>query len=291
VRKIRLRYIKEHISLEENTTYLLRLIVCMWQLTCENVVWSGIVLDHLFIRWPHLNHKTSISVDRITVKKFTEFLYFFYQTFQKRENPYADKGFFGALQRRNFFVFWAGKSIPLSAGVIFSSLLNVIFPYLPYFPNKFTGKLMEDSWLATGAPGRVAIKFCRWEKNSPLFVKLLVWKSVKILVNPSYYHRENCWWVRPLFGPFWKYLAKIRLWICKANYFTRLFLGYAVDFSASLQHSCTLTVANGYKDHICSLSWSYPTGSSSAIMGLHLGACSLQKNVFFSVYNILFNSF
>ncbi len=24
---------------------------------------------------------------------------------------------------------------------------------------KFTGKLMEDSWLATGAPGRVAIKF------------------------------------------------------------------------------------------------------------------------------------
>jgi hypothetical protein len=41
----------------------------------------------------------------------------------------------------------------------YSSLLNVIFPYFPYFPIKFTGKLLEDSWLATGAPGRVAIKF------------------------------------------------------------------------------------------------------------------------------------
>lgn len=34
---------------------------------------------------------------------------FFYQTFQKRENPYADKGFFGALQRRNFLSFEEGK--------------------------------------------------------------------------------------------------------------------------------------------------------------------------------------
>jgi hypothetical protein len=33
----------------------------------------------------------------------------FYQTFQKRENPYADKGFFGALQRRNFLSFEEGK--------------------------------------------------------------------------------------------------------------------------------------------------------------------------------------
>jgi hypothetical protein len=41
----------------------------------------------------------------------------------------------------------------------FSSLLNVVFPYFPCFPIKFTEKLLEDSWLATGAPGRVAIKF------------------------------------------------------------------------------------------------------------------------------------
>jgi hypothetical protein len=36
---------------------------------------------------------------------------------------------------------------------------------------------------------------------------------------------------------------------------------------------------------------SYPTGGSSAILGLHLGACSLHKNVFFSVYNVLFLKF
>jgi hypothetical protein len=42
---------------------------------------------------------------------------------------------------------------------IFSLLLGVIFPYFPYFPIKFTGKLLEDSRLATGAPGRVDIKF------------------------------------------------------------------------------------------------------------------------------------
>ncbi len=41
-----------------------------------------------------------------TVKKFTEFLYFFLPNlYQKRENPYADKEFFGALQRRNFLSF------------------------------------------------------------------------------------------------------------------------------------------------------------------------------------------
>ncbi len=33
----------------------------------------------------------------------------FHQTFQKRENPYADKGFFDALQRRNFLSFEEGK--------------------------------------------------------------------------------------------------------------------------------------------------------------------------------------
>ncbi len=40
-----------------------------------------------------------------TVKKIYRIPVFFYQTFQKRENPYADKGFFGALQRRNFLSF------------------------------------------------------------------------------------------------------------------------------------------------------------------------------------------
>jgi hypothetical protein len=61
--------------------------------------------------------------------------------------------------REGFFCFLRRESIPLSAGVIFFSLLNVIFPYFPYFPIKVKGKLREDSWLATGALGRVAIKF------------------------------------------------------------------------------------------------------------------------------------
>jgi hypothetical protein len=41
-----------------------------------------------------------------TVKKNFQI---FYQTFQKWENPYADKGFFGALQRRKFLSFEEGK--------------------------------------------------------------------------------------------------------------------------------------------------------------------------------------
>jgi hypothetical protein len=45
-----------------------------------------------------------------TVKKIYRIpVFFFYQTFQKRENPYADKGFFGALQRRKFLSFEEGK--------------------------------------------------------------------------------------------------------------------------------------------------------------------------------------
>jgi hypothetical protein len=45
-----------------------------------------------------------------TVKKIHRIpVFFFYQTFQKRESPYADKGFFGALQRRDFLSFEEGK--------------------------------------------------------------------------------------------------------------------------------------------------------------------------------------
>jgi len=41
---------------------------------------------------------------------------FFYQTFQKRENPYAFKGIFGALQRRDFLSFEEGKVFLLLQG-------------------------------------------------------------------------------------------------------------------------------------------------------------------------------
>ncbi len=126
-----------------------------------------------------------------TVKKMCRIPVFFLPNISGTGKPLCWQGIFWCPPEKEFFVFWGGKSIPLSAGVIFSSLMNVIFPYFPYFPIKFTGKLLEDSWLATGAPSRVAIKFGGWEKNLAPFVKLQVWNSVKILVNQSYYYREN----------------------------------------------------------------------------------------------------
>ena len=130
-----------------------------------------------------VNINTYSSSWQYTVKKMYRIPVFFLPNFSETGKPLCWQGIFWCPPEKEFFVFWGGKSIPLSAGVIFSSLLNVIFPYFPYFPIKFTGKLLEDSWLATGAPGRVAIKFGRWEKNSAPFVKLQVWNSVKFLVN------------------------------------------------------------------------------------------------------------
>ncbi len=59
---------------------------------------------------PRKNKEKKNSGIAHTVKKIYRIpVFFFYQTFQKRENPYADKGFFGALQRRNFLSFEEGK--------------------------------------------------------------------------------------------------------------------------------------------------------------------------------------
>jgi hypothetical protein len=60
------------------------------------------------------------------------------------------EGIFCLLRREKYSSFCRGN---------FFLSVECFFPYFPYFPIKFTGKLMEDSWLATGAPGRVAIKF------------------------------------------------------------------------------------------------------------------------------------
>ncbi len=68
---------------------------------------------------------------------------------------------------------------------------------------------MEDSQLATGAPDRMAIKFGRWEKNLATFVKLQVWKSVKILVYQSYYYRKK---KGQKLGPFWLFLEISYVW-------------------------------------------------------------------------------
>jgi hypothetical protein len=45
-------------------------------------------------------------------------------------------------------------------GIFFLSV-ECYISLFPFFPIKFNGKLMEDSWLATRAPGIVAIKFGR----------------------------------------------------------------------------------------------------------------------------------
>ncbi len=122
---------------------------------------------------------TYAPAERHTVKKIYRIpVFFFTKPFRNGKTPMLTRDFL-CPPEKEFFVFWGGKSIPLSAGVIFSSQLNVIFPYFPYFPIKFTGKLLEDSWLATGVPGRGAIKFGHWEKNSAPFVKLQVWNSLK----------------------------------------------------------------------------------------------------------------
>jgi hypothetical protein len=65
------------------------------------------------------------------------------------------EGIFCLLKREKYSSFCRGN--------FFLSVESYIslFPYFPYFPIKFTGKLNEDSWLATGALGRVAIKFGR----------------------------------------------------------------------------------------------------------------------------------
>jgi hypothetical protein len=75
------------------------------------------------------------------------------------------EGIFCLLRREKYSSFCRGN---------FFLSVECYISYFPYFPIEFTRKLMEDSWLATGALGRVAIKFGRWEKNLAPFVKLQV---------------------------------------------------------------------------------------------------------------------
>ncbi len=160
----------------------------IWVVVCCYLLWAAPLPPHLAHHFTCLRLCLS-GLD--TVKIFSRIpVFFFTKPFRNGKTPMLTRDFL-VPSREGIFCLLRGKSIPLSAGVIFSSLLNVIFPYFPYFPIKFTGKLLEDSWLATGAPGRVAIKFGRWQKNSARFVKLQVWNLVKILVNQSYYYREN----------------------------------------------------------------------------------------------------
>jgi hypothetical protein len=60
------------------------------------------------------------------------------------------EGIFCLLRREKSSSYFRGNFFP-AVGCYIS-----LFPLFPYY---ITGKLLEDSWLATGAPGRVAIKF------------------------------------------------------------------------------------------------------------------------------------
>ncbi len=59
----------------------------------------------------------------------------FYQNFQKRENPYADKGFFSALQRRNFLSLRRVKCSSYCRHNFFLAIECHIslFPLFPYY--------------------------------------------------------------------------------------------------------------------------------------------------------------
>ncbi len=66
-----------------------------------------------------------------TVQKFTEFLDFFDPNFRKWEKPKLTRGIFWCPTEKDL---WGVTSVPLTAGVILSLLVGVIFPCFPYFP-------------------------------------------------------------------------------------------------------------------------------------------------------------
>jgi hypothetical protein len=58
----------------------------------------------------NISHAFLKSLDKVHCKKnLQNFCIFFLPNLSETENPYADKGFFGALQRRNFLSFEEGK--------------------------------------------------------------------------------------------------------------------------------------------------------------------------------------
>ncbi len=95
------------------------------------------------------------------------------------------EGIFCLLRREKCSSYCRGNFFP-AVGCYIS--LFLLFPYFPYFPIN----LQENYLKIPGWPQeRRAIKFDHWEKNLAPFVKLQVSKSVKILVNQSYFYREK----------------------------------------------------------------------------------------------------
>ncbi len=133
----------------------------------------------------------NLNLMTIHCKKISRIpVFFFTKPFRNGKTPMLTRDFLVPSREGNFCLLRREKYSSFCRGNFLLSV-ECYISLFPLFPFKFTGKLMEDSWLATRALGRVAIKFGRWEKNSAPFVKMQVWKSVKILVNQSYYYREN----------------------------------------------------------------------------------------------------
>jgi hypothetical protein len=93
-----------------------------------------------------------------TVKKIYRIpVFFFTKTFRSGKTPMLTRDFLLPSREEIFCLLRREKCSSFCRGNFFLSV-ECIFPYFPYFPIIFTGKLMADSWLATGGPGRVAIK-------------------------------------------------------------------------------------------------------------------------------------
>jgi hypothetical protein len=135
----------------------------------------------------------SYATSYCTVKFFfIEFLYFFYQTIQKRENPYADKGFFGALQRMDFlsFVLRREKFFSNCRGNFFLAVGCYIslFPLFPYYIyRKINGRFLAGHRSARQSGHKIR----PLRKNSAPFVKFQVSKPVKSLVKSKLFYREK----------------------------------------------------------------------------------------------------
>ena len=138
--------------------------------------------------WPWLRKKTSLKIDWdgecmvvcCTVKNIHGIpVFFFTKPFRNGKSPVLTRDFLVPSREGIFCLLRREKYSSFCRGNFFLSV-ECYISLFPLFPIKFTGKLLEDSWLATGAPGRVAIKFGRWEKNSAPFVKFkceIQWNS------------------------------------------------------------------------------------------------------------------
>jgi hypothetical protein len=96
-----------------------------------------------------------------TVKIFYRIpVFFFTKPFRNGKIPILTRDFLVPSREGIICLLRREKYSSFCRGNFFLSV-ECYISLFPLFPYKFTEKFMEDSWLATGAPGRVAIKFSR----------------------------------------------------------------------------------------------------------------------------------